>query len=581
MSTDSEVAAGIQLLNELVRATGSLELREFRPLGGSRFAYSVTFVSKDSASKWTNLVLSNEFLSDLPNTVDFRLAAQIYVQRTARRMANPHPMAFYCKVGIPVRIETEWPFQPVPQRAASFTHVSVHDLRTSQVAVVSLQMTYQQYIFDCNKNPFTIEAACVNTIRKALDARRLRFYPRDSHPTQLETVVLDTDLRGVAEPQSALEHFILGKVYLMGFKQGDRSTKVWIADDADADYLGTTSRALIQTAQILEAQKWIILEPTPQYASANDRLLSEANPFRSDASLAAKPNSPVVHRPSSEHDVFICHASADKASFVRPLAEALDGRGLKVWYDEFELKIGDSLRRKIDEGLAGSRYGVVVLSPAFFERSWPQWELDGLVAKEMNGQKVILPVWHNVTVEDVRKYSPSLSDKVAAKSSEGIDSVVDKLLSVILQGLNELKKEFDGGTHTAITRQEWQGLADQFHQLSTHTQADWFRDGDGVESWTIRNFDQDRQCEFLCELAGAMLLRSAKVSANLSDTTWTEPDNSYRWLYFLKNNKVPMKYLDGTTTQSGGKERMFLMGTIEGLSHQSYLMCIKCAAVEV
>ena len=149
-----------------------------------------------------------------------------------------------------------------------------------------------------------------------------------------------------------------------------------------------------------------------------------------------------------------------------------------------------------------------------------------------------------------------------------------------IQDLDKLKKDIDGGTHRTITCEEWQSLADRFHQLSTYTEADWFRDGDGVESWTIRNCDPDRQCEFLCQLAGAMLLRSPNVSANLSDTTRTERDNGYSWLYFLKDNKVPMKHLYGTATQSG-QERVFLMGTIARLSHQSYLMCIKCAAVEV
>src|SRR5690606_41724243 len=63
-----------------------------------------------------------------------------------------------------------------------------------------------------------------------------------------------------------------------------------------------------------------------------------------------------------EHDVFISHASEDKDEIVRPLAIALRNAGLSVWYDEFELKIGDSLRQKIDKGLSKSRFGIVVLS---------------------------------------------------------------------------------------------------------------------------------------------------------------------------------------------------------------------------
>ncbi|MCH8947340.1 MAG: toll/interleukin-1 receptor domain-containing protein, partial [Acidobacteria bacterium] len=130
-------------------------------------------------------------------------------------------------------------------------------------------------------------------------------------------------------------------------------------------------------------------------------------------------------------DIFICHASEDKDNFVRPLATALQKKGLSIWYDDFTLKVGDSLRQSIDRGLSQSRYGVVVLSPAFFGKHWPERELDGLVAKEVGGKKVILPVWHNVTADDVRNYSLTLADRVAASSSEGLKAVVEKLIEAM------------------------------------------------------------------------------------------------------------------------------------------------------
>lgn len=79
---------------------------------------------------------------------------------------------------------------------------------------------------------------------------------------------------------------------------------------------------------------------------------------------------------------------------------------MKVWFDEFTLTVGDSLRRSIDRGLATSRFGVVVISPDFLRKEWPQRELDGLVSREIGGVKIILPVWHNIRAELIRKYSP-------------------------------------------------------------------------------------------------------------------------------------------------------------------------------
>jgi hypothetical protein len=89
------------------------------------------------------------------------------------------------------------------------------------------------------------------------------------------------------------------------------------------------------------------------------------------------PGFPPGHGALRVYDVFISHASEDKEAVVRPLAHALSNGGLKVWYDEFELRIGDSLRRKIDAGPAKSRFGVVVLSRSFFRKGWANYELDG------------------------------------------------------------------------------------------------------------------------------------------------------------------------------------------------------------
>jgi hypothetical protein len=133
------------------------------------------------------------------------------------------------------------------------------------------------------------------------------------------------------------------------------------------------------------------------------------------------------------YDAFISHASEDKASLVRPLARALERAGFRIWYDEFDLRIGDSLRESIDKGLASSRYGIVILSPAFFAKNWPKYELNGLVAREIDGHKVILPVWHYVTKKDVLLYSPTLADKVAVITEGKTIANIAKALSECLK----------------------------------------------------------------------------------------------------------------------------------------------------
>lgn len=131
-------------------------------------------------------------------------------------------------------------------------------------------------------------------------------------------------------------------------------------------------------------------------------------------------------------DLFISHASEDKALFARPLAVALERAGIAVWLDEAQLTLGDSLRRSIDAGLAASRFGAVVISKSFLAKEWTKRELDGLAAREINGVKVILPIWYGITYDDLLKFSPTLADRLAVDATKlDLDSVVAAILKAI------------------------------------------------------------------------------------------------------------------------------------------------------
>jgi hypothetical protein len=133
-----------------------------------------------------------------------------------------------------------------------------------------------------------------------------------------------------------------------------------------------------------------------------------------------------------QYHAFISYASEDR-DFVDPLARTLASSGLRIWFDQFELAVGDSLRKSIDRGLTVSRYGIVVLSKSFFAKEWPQYELSGLLAREMDGRKVILPVWRDLSREDVLAFSPSLADKLALASPPLDAATVANRLGEVLQ----------------------------------------------------------------------------------------------------------------------------------------------------
>ena len=130
-------------------------------------------------------------------------------------------------------------------------------------------------------------------------------------------------------------------------------------------------------------------------------------------------------------DVFISHASPDKEQFVMPLSEALRARGVKVWLDQWVIELGDSISVSISEGLKQSRFGIVVLSKAFFARAWPKKELGALFAMESKGAGHIIPIWHQIEHDEVWENAPLLADKMAAHSSDGITNIVERILRLL------------------------------------------------------------------------------------------------------------------------------------------------------
>jgi TIR domain len=157
-------------------------------------------------------------------------------------------------------------------------------------------------------------------------------------------------------------------------------------------------------------------------------------------------------------DLFICHAGEDKGTVARPLSDAITQRGWTVWLDELALTVGDSLSRHIDGALAQSRFGAVVLSPSFFEKEWPQRELAGLVAREVDSRaKIILPVWHEVDHHYIAQRSPTLADRFAATTRGGIEAVAEQIAAAMRAGMNA--SAGPGATPNAQAAEDaWRGI---------------------------------------------------------------------------------------------------------------------------
>jgi len=217
------------------------------------------------------------------------------------------------------------------------------------------------------------------------------------------------------------------------------------------------------------------------------------------------------------YDVFICHTSEDKDDFVRPLAKRLKKKHIEVWFDEFCLKPGDSIRRKIDVGLSKSRYGIVVLSKNFFNKGWPQWELDGLAQRQNSeNSNIIIPIWYKVTHSDVLSYSPPLADKKAILAEKGINHVISELLRVIKPEGSTLliarDRVLELGFEPPVVTDDWWLDAAEFSGSSYY----WERWGFPLPNWGKTPSERG---ERLAWAALEMMWQSAIEDADISQIT--------------------------------------------------------------
>lgn len=148
--------------------------------------------------------------------------------------------------------------------------------------------------------------------------------------------------------------------------------------------------------QIADLSKQIDLQETK---NANDEIVFDSNE-------------------EEEYDIFVSHATEDKESFCDEFVEILQEEyNLKIWYDSLSLKWGDNIRTEIDKGLRKSKFGIVVLSKSYIKKYWTNYELEGLFQRETTGGKLILPIWHDITKQQVQDFSFSLAGKMAMNTA--------------------------------------------------------------------------------------------------------------------------------------------------------------------
>ena len=190
-------------------------------------------------------------------------------------------------------------------------------------------------------------------------------------------------------------------------------------------------RVQVRQQRIVRVTSSPPLSSLPQQSVKAVEVRSQPSPAIAD--LVKEGFGPLVNE-EREHDLFLSYANEDN-EYASALVDSLESLGVKVWFAETEIEVGDSLRRSIDDGLLRSRFGVVIFSKAFFGKSWTHYELDGLITREMQGRKVVLPVLHpDFTIGELVALSPSMAGKKALLGSEqGVNAIAETLAELVLR----------------------------------------------------------------------------------------------------------------------------------------------------
>ena len=116
-------------------------------------------------------------------------------------------------------------------------------------------------------------------------------------------------------------------------------------------------------------------------------------------------------------DVFLCHAWDDRSGAAKELHDLLESRGVKVWFSEKDVVLGTPLLREIDKGLANSRVGIVLVTPALLRRL----QGEGIADKELSAllaRDLLVPIVHDTTYEALREVSPLLGSRSGLSTAE-------------------------------------------------------------------------------------------------------------------------------------------------------------------
>lgn len=276
-----EQQRGIAELSTRLAKCG-LEIVEQEPMPHHRRS---TYFEIGKADRHSSLVLSDEFVCDLPGTPEYQAAVDSYAAALTGRIRCGSPDVFYCHSNMAIRTEIRWPIQ-----------AAIHDGMLSAWLLVDVTDEMHGTLARCCLNiahsgGTTLDNVrnATNRIRRAIDEGTVTFYDPRSHPVTYQRIKEDAGDSPSPSTQSELVKFIAGKTYTLAFQVPEVLGQAWIADPWDAEYLGVSKKDLSQAAYVLKARRLIELDTTSSFAKPSDKFLAEGWPAAIEPATAVPP----------------------------------------------------------------------------------------------------------------------------------------------------------------------------------------------------------------------------------------------------------------------------------------------------
>mgnify|MGYP001183399064 FL=1 len=280
----------------------------------------------------------------------------------------------------------------------------------------------QRAVNQIDKEIADLEKKMADLVKKEADKTKKIGDINRSITKNTSQSTLSSKMRQAENYQKELSKIISDKASVNQKLADKRKRRIDAVGKLQKEELAQAKKTEKQQKSMQEVYERQIRELTEKIQKAETDTKSKKNIFDSETEV--------------EYDVFVSHAIEDKESFADEFVDILQQKfHLKVWYDTVSIKWGDSIRAEIDKGLKRSKFGVVVLSRSYVGKYWTNYELEGLFQRESNGGKLILPIWHNITKQEVRQFSPTLAGKMTMNTMFMTpDEIAEQLSKLLCDG---------------------------------------------------------------------------------------------------------------------------------------------------